>query len=72
MGKKRRKFWFAAPLCLFWNLWRVRNRLEFENEVPSAQRIKVNFVSNLWTWANLYSVDNAHSVLDFFTWLGSR
>ena len=72
VGKKRRKIWFAAPLCMFWNLWRARNRLVFENAVPSAQRIKVNYVSNLWTWDNLYSVDYTHFVVDFFTWLGSR
>ena len=67
VGKKRRKIWFAAPLCLFWNLWRARNLMVFENEAPSAQRIKVNFVSNLWTWANLFSGDYTHSVIDFFT-----
>ena len=72
VGKKRRKIWFAAPLCLFWNLWRARNLMVFENEAPSVQRIKVNFVSNLWTWANLFSGDYTHSVIDFFTWLGSR
>ena len=65
MGKKCKKIWFATPLCLFWNLWRARNRLVFENEVPSAQRIKANFVTNLWTLANLYSVDNTHAVIDF-------
>ena len=72
MGKKRKKNWLAAPLCLFWNLWRARNRLVFENEVSSVQRIKANFVSNLWTSANLCSVDNTHSVLDFLIWFGSR
>ena len=39
----------------------------FENEAPSVQRIKVNFVSNLWTLANLFSGDYTHSVIDFFT-----
>ena len=72
VGKKRKKIWLAAPLCLFWNIWRARNRLVFDNEVPSAQRIKANFVTNLWSWANLHSVDNTHSLVDFFTWLGSR
>ena len=72
VGKKRKKFWFAASLCLFWNLWGVRNRLVFENEVYSSQRIKANFVSNLWTWANLYSDANSHAVLNFLTWMGSR
>ena len=62
VGKKHKKIWLAAPLCLFWNLWGVRNRLVFENEVYSSQRIKANFVSNLWTWANLYSDANSHAV----------
>ena len=44
----------------------------FENVVTSTQRIKANFLSNLWTWANLYNVDNTDSLLDFLTWLGSR
>ena len=70
VGKKRKKIWLAAPLCLFWNLWRVRNRLVFDKEIPSAQRIKSNFVTNLWYWANQHSVDNTHSVIDFFIWLG--
>ena len=72
VGKKRKKLWFTAPQCLFWIIWCARNMLVFENEVPSTQRIKANFVTNLWSWAKLYSVDNSHSVIDFFTWLGSR
>ena len=72
MGKKRKKIWLAAPLCLFWNIWRARNRLVFENEVPNAQRTKASFVTNLWSWANLHSDDYTHSVVDFLTWLGSR
>ena len=72
MCKKRKKNWIVAHLCMFWTLWRARNRLVFENEVTYAQRIKANFVSNLWTWANLYSVDHTNSVLNFLTWLGSR
>ena len=49
MGKKRKKIWMIAPLCLFWTLWHERNRVVFENEVTSIQRIKANFVANLWT-----------------------
>ena len=71
-GKKRKKIWLAAPLCLFWNLWRARNSLVFENEVPSAQRLKANIVTNLWYWANLNSEDYSHSVVDFLTWMGTR
>ena len=67
MGKKRNKIWLTAPLCLFWNICHARNRLVFENEVPTAQRIKANFVTNLWSWANLHSAINIHSVVDFLT-----
>ena len=44
MGKKCKKIWMVAHLCLVWTLWRTRNRLVFENEVTYAQRIKANFV----------------------------
>ena len=30
MGKKRRKMWKAVPLCLFWAIWKERNRIAFE------------------------------------------
>ena len=72
MGKKRKKNWMAAPLCLFWTLWRERNRVVFDNEVFNAQRIKSNFLRNLWNWANLYSVVNTNSFVDFLAWLGCR
>ena len=72
VGKKRKKIWSAAPLCLFWTIWCARNRLAFENKVTSAQRIKINFISNLWSWANLFGNDTINSVLDFLTLLGCR
>ena len=40
--------------------------MAFENGVSSAQKIKANFLSNLWNWANFYSVDITNSLLDFF------
>ena len=72
VGKKRKKIWTAAPLCLFWTIWRARNRLTFENKVTSAQRIKIIFISNLWSWANLFGNNTTNSVLDFLIWLGCR
>ena len=72
VGKKCKKLWMAAPLCLFWTLWHARNSLVFENEATFVQRIKANFVSNLWTWVNLYCIENTNSIVDFPTWLGSR
>ena len=70
VGKKRKKIWTTAPMCLFMTLWCARNRLVFENKVTLAQRLKIKFVSNLWSWANLFGDDTTNSILDFLTWLG--
>ena len=42
----------------------------FDNEVTNAQKIKSNFLSNLWNWTNLYSVVNTNSFVDFLHGLG--
>ena len=70
VGKKRKKIWMASPLCLFWTLWRERNRVVFDNGVTNTQKIKANFLSNMWNWTNLYSVANTTSLVDFLAWLG--
>ena len=72
VSKKRKRIWLAAPLCLFWTLWRAINRLVFENEGLNIQKIKSNFVTNLWDWANVSREDKTNSVGDFLTRLGSR
>ena len=72
VGKKSKNIWLGAPFCLFWTLWTEMNRVAFENGVSSAQRIKVTFLSNLWSWANMSSVDNTYSLLDVLAWLGCR
>ena len=49
--KKHRKVWRTAPLCLFWTVWKERNRIVFDNEVLSIQRLKNSFICNLLSWA---------------------
>ena len=44
VGKKRKRVWLAAPLCLFWMLWNERNMTAFENETPSALKMKSSFL----------------------------
>ena len=61
VGKNEKKIWMAAPLRLFWTLWREINRVVFDNGVTNAHKTKSNFLNNLWTWANLHSVDNMNS-----------
>ena len=70
VGKKRKRVWLAAPLCLCWTLWNERNMATFENETPSALRMKSSFLFTLWSWGKLYSVDNLNSLVEFLTWWG--
>ena len=52
VDKKRGKAWRAAPLCLFWTVWKERNVIVFDYEVLSIQRMKNSFVCNLFSWAS--------------------
>ena len=72
MGNKWKKVWRAAPLCLFWIVWRERNRVPFDNEVFSAHRMKRSFICSLWYWSNVYSGDRDRSLIDFLTWMKLR
>ena len=40
VGKKNRTMWEAAPLCLFWSVWKARNNIVFYDGVLSLQRLK--------------------------------
>ena len=62
----------VAPRFLFWILWWERKRVAFENEAPCAHRMKANFLTILWSWATMYSVDNTNSLMDFLGWLGCK
>ena len=67
VGKKCKKIWMALSLCLFWTLWRERNIAAFEDVTPFAHRLKTTFLCTLWSWENLYTVDNTDSLVDFLT-----
>ena len=49
VGKKRIKVWRAISLCLFWMVWKEINRIAFENEELSIQRMKYSFICNFWS-----------------------
>ena len=47
VGKKRKKVWKSIPLCIFWTVWKERNRLAFRGGVLNIQKLKNFFVCNL-------------------------
>ena len=72
MGKKRKKVWRAAPLYIFWTVWKARNRLTFKDDVLSIQRLKYSFVLSIWSEAKLFIVDCLLTIVNFIDWLDSN
>ena len=71
MGKKRKKKWNSIPLCIFWTVWKERNRIVFRGGSLDIQKFKNFFVCNLWSWAKVYIGEESHSLLGFLEWLGT-
>ena len=71
VGKKRKRAWQMAPLCIFWSIWKERNRLAFGNEELSLQRLKYSFVCNLWSWVRVSLVESPSSLVSFLDWIDS-
>ena len=67
---KHRKVWKADPLCLFWIVWKARNRIAFEGEELSIQRLKSSFVFYLWSEAKGCLDDVPQTFFSFLDWLG--
>ena len=72
VGKKRKKVWQVGPLCLFWVIWKARNKIAFENNVLSIYRLKASFVYLLWLETKLWMKDGPSTLIDFVDWVGSR
>ena len=71
MGKKRKKIWEAIPLCIFWTVWKERNRIAFREGVLNVQKLENIFVCNLWSWAKLHVGEEAFSLIGFLEWMAS-
>ncbi|RVW12625.1 putative ribonuclease H protein [Vitis vinifera] len=71
VGKKHRKVWRAAPLHIFWTVWKARNRLAFKDDVISIQRLKYSFLCSLWSEAKLFIVECPQTLVNFIDWVGS-
>ena len=57
--------WKVAPLCIFWVVWKERNRIAFDNEKISMNRLKNSFVCNLWVWTKSVVNDGPLSLPSF-------
>ena len=61
VGRKQKKVSKATPLCIFWTLWKERNRQAFEDNKISDQKLKclsrVSFFRWEATWGKALTLD---------------
>ena len=68
VGKKRKEVWRAGPLCIFWTVWKARNKITFEEKVLSIQRLK----EFLWSEMKLFIKDDPLTLVDFIDRVGTH
>ena len=71
VGKKGKGVWRASPLCLFWMVWKARNKVASEEEELSIQRLKSSFVYFLWSETKLSIKDGPSTLVDFVGWVAT-
>ena len=71
MGRKRKRIWTSIALCIFWTVWKERNRLAFRVGSLAIQKLKNSFVCNLWSWARVYLGEESSSLFGFLEWLAA-
>ncbi|RVX01805.1 hypothetical protein CK203_024318 [Vitis vinifera] len=71
VGRKRKRIWTSIPLCIFWTVWKERNRLAFRGGSLAIQKLKNSFVCNLWSWARVYMGEESSSLIGFLEWLAA-
>ena len=68
---QKEKVWRAGPLCLFWTIWRIRNKIAFENAMLSIQNLQASFTYFLWEETKLFIKEGPTTLIGFIEWLGS-
>ncbi|RVW88076.1 Transposon TX1 uncharacterized 149 kDa protein [Vitis vinifera] len=72
VGNKRKKVRRAAPLHIFWTVWKARNCLAFKDDMVSIQRLKYSFIFSLWAETKLFIVDCPLTIANFIDWMGAN
>ena len=71
LWEKRGRVFGEQVLCLFWTVWKARNKVAFEEEELSIQRLKFSFVYFLWLETKLSIKDGPSTLVDFIDWVGT-
>ena len=70
LSRESRKRFRELLLCaFFWINWKEQNGRSFENVELSDHRLKILFLSILFSWSKLFIGERLLSLFDFIDWL---
>jgi hypothetical protein len=65
LGKVHSRIWNLIPACLFWTLWRERNRRAFEDEECTVSQLLDFFSNSLFDWATVWGYTDSTTIISF-------
>ena len=70
-GKKRKKLRGLSP-CVFWSLWRERDKKLVASEDKLDQALKPMFLCNFLLWVRKYMDERSMLMINFIDWFGTK
>ena len=65
LGKSHSRIWNLIPSCLFWTIWRERNRRVFEAVECTDSQLLEFFSISLFDWATVWGYTHSNTVISF-------
>ena len=72
LERKEKRRGMQPLLCLFWTLWKERNRRIFEDTELADQAILQSFLYTFSDWVRVHVDCTSWSIFDFIDWLGCK
>lgn len=71
LWEKRKKLRELSP-CVFWSLWRERDKKLVASEDKLDQALKSMFLCNFLLWVRKYMDEGSMLMINFIDWFGTK
>ena len=67
LGKHSSQIWNLVPFCIFWCIWKERNRRTFEDLDSSGDQMLASFSGTLFDWSRVWELTSSDSLSSFIS-----
>ena len=67
LGKHSSQIWNLVPLCIFWCIWKERNRRTFEDLDSYSDQMLASFSGTLFDWSRAWGLTTSDSLPSFIS-----